>query len=117
MSILNPQTPPAPTPCTVAGSLKARARITFDMLVRSFNEGAIAFWNNQHATPEAIAECLGADGKELFELHAKIGQLLASVKPESVAPGAAVIGAVTYNEDGTVSVAAAPPAESSSSAG
>ena len=93
-----------PSPCMVAATLKGRARSTFEFLARSFNEGAIAFWNNPNATPEAIAECLGTDGKELFELHAKIGQLLASVRPESVAPGAAVIGTVVYGDDGKVTV-------------
>lgn len=104
MSILTPQAPQAPTPCAIAGSLKARARLTYDMLVRAFNDGATAFWSNPNATPEAIAECLGTDGVELFQLHAKIGQLLASVRPESVAPGAAVIGTVAYGEDGKVTV-------------
>lgn len=105
MSILNPVTPPTPSPCMIAGMLKVRARATYDMMVRSFNDGAIAFWQNQHATPEAVAECLGTDGRELFQLHAKIGALLAEIKPESIAPGAAVIGTVTYADDGKVTVA------------
>ena len=118
MSILNSVTPPTPTPCMVAGMLKARARATYEMLVRTFNDGAKQFWDNpNNFTPEAIAACLGTDAREVFELHGKIGALLSEINPAALAPGLAVVGAFSYNEDGTVNVAGATPAESSSSAG
>lgn len=74
------------------------------MLVRTFNEGSQRFWSNPDATPEQIADALGTDGKELFQLHARIGAILADVSPGLIAPGVAVIGAVAYSEDGRVRI-------------
>jgi hypothetical protein len=93
----------------VAGQLKAQARGTYNMLVRVFNDGAKTFWKNADFSPEAIAECLNTDGKELFQLHAKIGELLAAVKPEAIAEGAAAVGKFSYTEDGKIVVETTPP--------
>ena len=105
MSVLDtPATPEANNARTAAVHLKQQARMTFQQLVTAFNHGATQFWSNQKATPQEIAAALGTDGRELFQLHAKIGALLAEIKPESIAPGAAVIGTVTYADDGKVTV-------------
>lgn len=102
MSLLDPLPQRAPTPCMVSGQLKAQARGVHNMLVRTFNDGAKNFWANPNFTPEQIAECLGTDGRELFQLHAKIGALLAEVDPTAIAEGAAVVGEFVYSDDGHV---------------
>lgn len=86
----------------VARQLKQQCRMTYQQLVQSFNQGAQQFWKNPRAKPSEIAAALGTDAKEVFELHAKIGALLATVNAESIAPGAAVVGQFTMNADGTV---------------
>lgn len=113
MSVLNPPSVnPVPAGQVVAERLKQQARQTFQQLVMAFNQGARAFWKNNDATAEEICEALGTDAKEIFELHGKIGALLASVKPEAIAAGAAVVGTFTYNNDGSVTITghAEPPA-------
>jgi hypothetical protein len=47
---------------------------------------------------------LGSDAKEIFELHAKLGALIASVKPEAISEGSAVVGNFTMNDDGSVTI-------------
>ena len=68
MSILNPinQQPVQLNPNMVAAQMKAQARNTYNMLVRTFNEGAKNFWTNQQFSPTQLAAALGKDGKELF---------------------------------------------------
>jgi hypothetical protein len=63
------------------------------------------------ATPEEIAEELGTDAKEVFYLHARLGELIALVKPEAIAEGLGVVGDFTMNEDGTVTVLPPPEPE------
>lgn len=78
---------------------------TFEQMVNSFNEGSRVFWSNgMGATPEEIAAELGTDASEVFSLHAKLGNLIAEVKPEAIAEGLSVVGNFTMNEDGTVTV-------------
>jgi len=85
---------------------------TFDNIVNSFNEGARVFWSNRMgATPEEIAEELGTDAKEVFYLHARLGELIALVKPEAIAEGLSVVGNFTMNEDGSVTVIPPPSGE------
>jgi hypothetical protein len=110
MSVLNPPTQPAvPAGQVVAERLKQQTRQTFQQLVMAFNNGARSFWNNNDATPADIAAALGTDAKEVFELHGKIGALLASVNPAAIAPGVSAVGAFTYNADGTVTVTGPAP--------
>lgn len=110
----NPSTPEVPVADRVASQLKQQARMTFQQLVQVFNQGAQAFWKNPRVKPSEIAAALGTDAKEVFELHGKIGALLASVKPDAIAAGASVVGEFSYNANGTVTVVdpapAAPPA-------
>ena len=103
MSILNNPVPTVPqTPAIIAARLKGQARSTHAFLVRMFNEGAKAFWDNPNATPEQLAVALGTDGKELFQLHAKIGELLAQVTPNEITEGLSVVGQFSYSEDGRI---------------
>lgn len=107
----NPSVPEIPVAVRVANQLKQQTRNTYQQLVQAFNQGAQAFWKNPRVKPSEIAAALGTDAKEVFELHGKIGALLATIKPEAIAPGAAVVGEFSYNADGTVTaVDPVPPA-------
>lgn len=88
-----------------AERLTELTRITYMQMVMAFNQGSNMFWNNVNgATPQDIAAELGTNAKEIFELHSKLGQLIASVKPEAIAEGSSVVGQFTMNEDGTVTI-------------
>ena len=105
MSILNPlPNEPITNAQRIANSLKQQARNAFRSLVGVYTTGSKSFWQNPAATPQEIAAALGTDGAELFQLHAKIGQLLADVKPDSVAEGLSVVGQFSINEDGVITI-------------
>jgi hypothetical protein len=109
MSILDREfEPERPAPAKMAANrLIQMTKQTYNQMVQSFNQGSKVFWaNSMGASPEAIASELGTDAKEVFELHSKLGQLIASVKPEAIAEGASVVGQFIMNEDGTVTVIA-----------
>jgi hypothetical protein len=94
----------------VARQIKNETRNTFKDMVKAFNGGAKLFWQNDRGvTPADIAVALGSDAKEIFELHAKLGALIASIKPEAISAGASLVGSFTVNEDGTVSVVVVDP--------
>lgn len=105
MSILdnNPQNP-VDKAISVASTIKGSTRQTFHMMTNAFNSGSKNFWKNPHATPAQIVEALGTDAREVFELHYALGQLINSIKPESIQEGWNVIGQFTMNEDGTVTI-------------
>jgi hypothetical protein len=89
----------------VANRIKNQTRQTFQIMVNAFNEGSKIFWQNPRGlTPTQIAEALGTDAREVFELHYALGLLINSIKPESIQEGWAAIGQFTMNEDGTVTV-------------
>lgn len=96
-----------------AQRLKKMTKHTFDQIVNSFNEGSRLFWANNHAgaTPEKIAHVLGSDAKEVFYLHARLGELIALVKPEAISDGLSVVGNFTMNEDGSVTILPPPEPE------
>lgn len=107
MSILNINSAPVqqiPQAEQVADRIKNETRSAFRLMVDIFNRGSQTFWNNPSASPADIASALGTDAKEIFELHGKLGALLASIKPESIALGSSIVGAFTTNEDGTVTI-------------
>lgn len=91
-----------------ANQLKQQARTAYQSMVLAFNQSAKQFWRNPQATPSQIAAALGTDAVELFQLHAKLGALLAEVRPAAIQEGLAVVGQFTNNADGTVTVV--PPA-------
>jgi hypothetical protein len=107
MSILDRDDAPNPIPPAkmAANRLVNITKQTYQQMVRAFNQGAEVFWQNgMGASPSEIAAELGADAKEVFELHYKLGQLIATVKPEAIAEGASLVGNFTMNEDGTVTI-------------
>lgn len=105
MSILdnNPQNP-IDKAIRVANTIKGSTRQTFQMMTNAFNTGSKNFWKNPHSAPAQIVEALGTDAREVFELHYALGQLINSIKPESIQEGWAAIGQFTMNEDGTVTI-------------
>jgi hypothetical protein len=104
MSILNDSQPTINNVELIANNIKGSAKNLFQMMVNNFNSGAKNFWNNPHATPTQIAEALGTDAREVFELHYALGLLIDSIKPDSIQQGWAAIGQFTMNEDGTVTI-------------
>lgn len=100
----NPNVPDVPASVRVANQLKQQARMAYNQLVQVFNSGSQMFWQNGRATPVEIAEALGTDGKEVFQLHGKIGALLAEISPAAIQPGLSVVGEFSYNNDGSVTV-------------
>lgn len=93
------------TPAQAAASeLKQDALATFNALVSAYTIGAMKFWSNPDATPAEIAEALGTQAGELFALHAKIGRLIAEVRPSSVEAGTSLVGQFEMNADGSVTI-------------
>ena len=111
MSILDNNIPSNPVPPAniIAERIKRQTRLTYQNMVNAFNDGAKTFWTNSAASPSDIAAALGANAKEVFELHAKLGALLASIKPESIVDGSSVVGNFTMNDDGTVTIVVPTP--------
>jgi hypothetical protein len=114
MSILDNNRPDrleVPRAKMAANRLIQMTKQTYNQMVQSFNQGAQVFWSNgMGASPADIAAELGTDAKEVFELHYKLGQLIATVKPEAITEGASLVGDFTMNEDGTVTVIVPEPA-------
>ena len=113
MSILDNNNVPVPTPPAAqvaANRLINQARMTYQQMVQAFNQGSRIFWaNGMGANPEDIAAELGTNAREVFELHYKLGQLIASVKPEAIVEGMSLVGNFTMNEDGTVTILPTTP--------
>ena len=112
MSILDNDIVIAPEPPAkrAARNLIHQARSTYIQMVHIFNQGSRNFWaNNNGATPVEIAAELGTNAKEVFELHYKLGQFIASIKPEAVIEGNNLVGNFTMNDDGTVTIIETEP--------
>jgi hypothetical protein len=112
MSILDNNRPDRleiPKAKMAANRLIQMTKQTYQQMVQSFNKGAQVFWKNGiGATPAEIAAELGTDAKEVFELHYKLGQLIATVKPEAISERVGLVGNFTMNEDGTATVIPEP---------
>lgn len=92
-----------------ANRLTAEARSVWRYIVDNWTSTAHAFWCDPHgASPQDIADALGRSAVEAFELHRRLGELIASVDESALAAGLSVIGSVDYHEDGTVTVAPRP---------
>lgn len=99
----------------VASQLLNQAQTVFRAMVYAFNNGSTLFWNNPNGlSPQQISDSLGNNAKELFQLHYALGQLINTIKPESITQGLSVIGQFTMNEDGTVTIIEQPPEFSTS---
>jgi hypothetical protein len=106
MSILNNENNNQPSPAEVAAQkLIQITKHTYQQMINSFNQGAEIFWNNSMgASSIEIADKLGTNAKEIFELHYKLGQLLSSVDNNTIVDASNLIGTFTMNNDGTVTV-------------
>jgi hypothetical protein len=105
MSVLdNNSQPKLSTPEKIANQIKAETKSAFRDMVNAFNNGAKLFWTNSRSTPQEIATALGSEAKEIFELHGKLGALIASIKPEAISEGSGVVGSFTINNDNTVTI-------------
>jgi len=105
MSILNNDNN-QPSPAEVAAQkLIQITKHTYQEMVNAFNQGAEIFWNNSMgASSIEIADKLGTNAKEIFELHYKLGQLLSSIDNSTIVDASSLIGTFTMNEDGTVTI-------------
>lgn len=100
-----PNVPQVPVSERAANRLRNLTRQTYQQMVSSFNQGSSIFWNNpMGATPQEVADALGGDAKEIFELHAKLGALLATVNPEAIQQGTSIVGNFTMNQNGTITI-------------
>lgn len=111
MSLLTDTQAPVQTPAQIAADhVKEHVRQTYRYIVAAFNEGTHAFWLAPGGVLAAdIADALGTDAEEVFELHKKLGLFIASVAPAAITPGMSAVGVVEYNEDGTVTVVKESP--------
>jgi len=112
MGILDNQQPQQPPAEFIAAQIKQQAKTTYQQLLQVFNNGSRQFWKNPRATPQEISAALGTDATEVFQLHGKIGALLASINPSAIATGSSVVGQFEYNADGSVTVLGASSSES-----
>ena len=105
--------PQIPKAKMTANRLIQMTKQTYEQMARSFNEGSQLFWKNgMGSSPVEISAELGTDAKEVFELHHKLGLLIASVKPEAISEGVSLVGDFTMNEDCTVTVIVPEPTPS-----
>ncbi len=112
MSILdtNPTEAGTESANMAADRLITMTRQAYKIMVNAFNEGANIFWDNPNQIdPKDIAQSLGNNAKEVFELHYALGQLIYQVKPQAIEAGLSKIGQFTMNEDGTVTIIDPPP--------
>lgn len=89
----------------IANRIINQTKQTFNNMASAFNEGSKMFWQNPRGvSPQDIANALGTNAKEIFELHYKLGQLISEIKPEAISTGLSIIGQFTMNDDGTVTI-------------
>ena len=105
MSVLNQEiTMEDPKSERAAKELLFSTKRTYEGMVMSFNRGSMNFWNLSPEDRQGVLDILGTNAREVFELHGKLGALLAEINPEKIQEGLAVVGAFTYNEDGTITL-------------
>jgi hypothetical protein len=96
---------PIPPNIRVANRLRNLTRQTFQTMVENFNSGSAMFWKNPSGVPaQDIADALGPDAAEIFNLHQQLGALLNNIKPESISEGTSIVGQFVTNPDGTVTI-------------
>ena len=88
----------------VAKELIFTTKRTYNAMIQAFNGGSLSFWTQSPEDQQASLDVLGTNAREVFELHGKLGSLLAEIDPEKIQDGLSVVGAFTYNEDGTVTL-------------
>ncbi len=87
-----------------ANSIKNTAFVLNKRLVRFYAEAVDLVWKNPNASPQQVCNELGADAKELFELHKALGEFLDANSPDSISQHKSFIGSYTINSDGTVTI-------------
>lgn len=87
-----------------ADHLKSAVVNTYESICGIFNDGAQTFWASTDCSPQQIADELGTNASGIFYLHARLGELLYSIDPDSVTPGMSVVGQYSNNEDGSITV-------------
>lgn len=92
------------SPQKISNQLKTQAQNVYNTMVAVFLRSSKMFWENPNATPQQIAEALGTDAKQLFEVHYKLGQFISSINPSDIEEISSIVGNFTVNEDGTVTV-------------
>jgi hypothetical protein len=76
----------------VARSLKIKAYEIFKYLVNEFNLSSQELWSNpQGVDSQEIINALGKDAVELFDLHRKLGSLIASIDVKKIEYGLSII--------------------------
>jgi hypothetical protein len=92
------------SPQKISNQLKTQAQNVYNTMVAVFIRSSKMFWENPNATPQQIAEALGTDAKQLFEVHYKLGQFISSINPSDIEEVSSIIGNFTMNEDGTITI-------------
>jgi hypothetical protein len=117
MSILNPTTDPA---TAAANQVRAIIRQQFVQLGRSGLTGYSIIWKNPNATPADILAALGPDASTIFALAAlnistiEQAATIAGTTPPSL-PEVPPQWVLTFNPDGSATLAPAASSSSSSS--
>jgi hypothetical protein len=100
----NPVTNIAPSADVVASRLKQQAFQQFQQLVSVYEQGLRNFWKNPHCSPQEIADALGVEAYELFQLHGAIKATILAVKPDATLTEVSAYGEYTANEDGSITI-------------
>ena len=88
----------------VAKDLIFTTRRTYQSMVHAFNQGSRTFWGASPEVQQAALDFMGTNAAEVFQLHGKLGALIAEINPDDIQEGLSIVGAFTYNEDGTVTL-------------
>lgn len=87
-----------------AESIKMAGSNMYWSLVREFIKTTNAFWNNSTVTPQQISDALGTNASEIFSLHYKLGEFIATVDATPIQEAMESVGQFTQNPDGTVTI-------------
>jgi hypothetical protein len=72
---------PSAIAARIATSIEQHALLTFRTHVQQLNNGMLAFWRNQEATPQQIAAALDTKASALFAEHAAAAAALVARHP------------------------------------
>lgn len=86
-----------------ANGLIQAPRTLFDTLLKSWENGVAAIWDDPN--PSDILAALGTHGVELFQLSSKTAEFLESLQPGCTAGSMAKVKDITANPDGSIQLA------------
>lgn len=112
MSILGQNHSDPVTPAARAATqIKNHTSRLAQMIVREWEQGFDAIWNNPNATPAEVLVELGTDASEVFELNTEFVAFMGAILPNRlddewarIQEKLTVIQAHTVNPDGTVTL-------------